>query len=624
MFKWVGKRFVNALNWKKKIPVTEWARKYHNLPETAAVKGKWGEHVAVPFADMFISWHNKKNLQEIGYFAASQISKTESILVLINYSIDRDPSAMTLFFPNDNLAQFNATEKVIPAIRSCKVNSESIDRKLSEINRKEKTLIIRYLGGFLKIAGAETPRNRKSINSKITFIDEASEIDLPAIAEIAERSKTYANYGRKLYLTSTMVNDDVDESGLSKDPIYRFYETAECAVHWEAKCPYCNKYSELDIEQVEYPAKPKNFSEAAYYSYAARNAAYVCPHCKAKWNDRDRYDAIENGRKKILRGDEDTAYSICLRVNSLYSVFLPLSLIVQKKLEAEGNPELEQKFYHGWLAKRYERKYDRMDYEKIFAIESTIEKSRAPEDTIALTLTVDVQKDHFWIMIVAHTPRSIHIVDWSRVESWLHIENIMYKIYVDQNGKEIPIDLTAVDYGYSQDGTVTEFAQDHRGELILMKGSGNSQAKLFTTSTIETDASGKNIPGGLQLYVTNTSHYKSVLWAKMQRKIERDASENIVTIPKVEYLDDGQPRADFIELAKQLTAENYYTEASKSPNGKTGWQKVSKHVDNHYFDCLYMQVALSDIMGLRYRPKEERREERGGDNQPPPSVLDVY
>jgi len=141
-----GQKFKNALVWKKKILVSKWAKMYHNLPETAAVRGKWGEHIQVPFADMFIDWYNKRNLQEIGYLAASQISKTESIFVLINYIIDRDPCAMTLFFPNDNLAKFNASEKVIPAIKACNVNADSVDKKLSEINRKEKTLLIRFLG----------------------------------------------------------------------------------------------------------------------------------------------------------------------------------------------------------------------------------------------------------------------------------------------------------------------------------------------------------------------------------------------------------------------------------------------------------------------------------------------
>ena len=609
MFKnllYAGQRFKNALRWKKKILVSQWAREYHNLPETAAVRGKWGEYIEVPFADMFLDWYNKRNLQEIGYFAGSQISKTESIFVLINYLIDRDPCAITLFFPNDNLAKFNASEKVIPALRSCDVNSESIDKKLAEVNRKEKTLLIRFLGGFLRIAGAETSKNRKSVNSRVTFIDEASEIKVENIAEIVERGKTYAKNGRKLYLTSTMVHDDYDEKGLPKDPILRFYTTAECVVHWEAKCPNCGKYQELEIEQVRYPllAEMPTKDEAVYNAWASRQAYYECKHCKAKWNDSDRELAINTGRKKVIRGDEDEAISICLRISSLYSNFLPLQMIVQKMLEAEGNPLLEQKFHHGWLARRYERTFEKTEPEKIFSLASTIKRGEVPKNTIVLTMTVDVQKDHFWYMIVAQQDsKNMHIVDWGRLESWLNVEDMMdAKI----GANDTTIILTGIDYGYSQDGTVLEFLTDHRGVSIPIKGGSSPNAKPYSSTIIETDSNGKAIKGGIKLFVTNTYHYKSIAYSKLERGYN-NANKNTITIPKLEYLKGGKIDKDFIILARQLTSENYYTDAEKSPNGKTGWQKVASHADNHLWDCFYMQVFLRDLLKIDYKKQEDKK-----------------
>jgi len=623
MFKkllYAGQRFKNTLVWKRKIPVSQWARKYHNLPETAAIPGKWGEHMEVPFADMFLDWYNKRNLQEIGYLAGSQISKTESIFVLINYIIDREPGAMTLFFPNDNLAAFNASEKVIPALRSCVANSESIDKKLAEVSRKEKTLLIRFLGGFLRIAGAETSKNRKSVNSRVTFIDEASEIKIENIAEIIERSKTYAKYNRKLYLTSTIVHDDLDSSNLPIDPLLKFYHTAECVVHWEAKCRFCNTFQELKIENVKYPllSEMPNKNENIYASWASRQSKYECEHCKKKWNDSDREYAINHGRKKIIRGDEETAISICLRISSLYSNFLPLQMIVSKMLEAEGNPSLEQKFYHGWLAKRYERVIEKTNPEQIFTTAINIDKGEVPNNTIALTLTVDVQKDHFWFMIAAQQDnKNIHIVDWGRVESWLNIEDMM-ESKIGASGTTI--DLTGIDYGYSQDGTVLEFLLEHRGEAIPLKGGNNPDAKTYHTTDIESDGNGKPIKGGMKLYITNPHHYKSVTAAKLNRSYG-ESGTNIITIPKLEYLADGSPTKDFVDLAKQLTSENYFTDAEKSPNKKTGWQKITNHIDNHLWDCLYMQIFLRDLLKIDFiKPKAEKKEEV----IPPPSILDTY
>jgi len=618
---YAGQRFKNTLVWKKKILVSQWAREFHNLPETAAVKGKWGEHIEVPFADMFLDWYNKRNIQEIGYLAGSQISKTESVFVLINYIIDRDPCAMTLFFPNDNLASFNASEKVIPAIKSCEANADSMDKKLAEVNRKEKTLLIRFLGGFLRIAGAETSKNRKSVNSRVTFIDEASEIKIENIAEIIERSKTYAKYGRKLYLTSTMVHDDMDEAGLPIDPLLRFYTTAECVVHWEAKCRYCGAFQELEIENVHYPllSEMEDKNEAAYVSWSSRQSYYECAHCKEKWNDSDREYAINHGQKKVLRGSEDTAISICLRISSLYSNFLPMQMIVGKMLEAEGNPLLEQKFHHGWLAKRYEKKVEKTDPSKIFATTTTIERGEVPKNSIALTLTIDVQKDHFWFMIVSHQPdKNIHIVDWGRLEGWANVEDLMdAKI----GARGLTINLTGIDYGYSQDGTVQEFLMMHRGASIPIKGGSNPDAKTYHTTTIEADATGKAIKGGMLLYVTNTYHYKSICYAKLGRCYE-GAETNIITIPKIDYLTDGTIDRDFTNLAKQLTSENYYTEAEKSPNKKAGWQKVSNHADNHLWDCLYMQVFLRDLLKIDFKKKKEILETKNEDK--PVGILDRY
>ncbi len=615
-----GQRFKNALVWKKKILVSRWARMYHNLPETAAVHGKWGEHIQVPFADMFIDWYNKRNLQEIGYLAASQISKTESIFVLINYIIDRDPSAMTLFFPNDNLAKFNASEKVMPAIKACSANAQSVDKKLSEVNRKEKTLLIRYLGGFLRIAGAETSRNRKSVNSRITFIDEASEIKPEHLAEIIERGKSYARFGRKLYLTSTMVNDELDERGMPLDPLLKFYTIAECQVHWEVKCPYCNEYQELEIEQVRYPplSQMKEKDENLYISWAAKQAYYECLHCHKKWSDSDREYAVTKGKKKVIRGDEDTATSVCLRINSLYSSFLPMQIIVQKMLEAEGNPLLEQKFHHGWLARRYEREFDKTEPDKIFALSTTIEKGEVPKNTLSLTLTVDVQKDHFWFMIAAQqTDKNIHLVDWGRVESWLNIEDLMDSKYGNWS-----INLSGIDYGYSQDGTVLEFVTAHRTEVIPIKGGSNPDAKVYHSTIIESDGEGKPIKGGIKLYVTNTYHYKSVTYAKMQRGYT-GAEVNTITIPEIIYDQDDNIDPSFIDLSKQLTSENYYTKEESSPNGKKGWQKITTHADNHLWDCLYMQVFIRDLLKIDFiKPKEEQQDEP--EEERPVNVLDNY
>jgi len=222
-------------------------------------------------------------------------------------------------------------------------------------------------------------------------------------------------------------------------------------------------------------------------------------------------------------------------------------------------------------------------------------------------------------MVASHQPdKNIHIVDWGRLEGWANVEDLMdAKI----GARGLTINLTGIDYGYSQDGTVQEFLMMHRGASIPIKGGSNPDAKTYHTTTIEADATGKAIKGGMLLYVTNTYHYKSICYAKLGRCYE-GAETNIITIPKIDYLTDGTIDRDFTNLAKQLTSENYYTEAEKSPNKKAGWQKVSNHADNHLWDCLYMQVFLRDLLKIDFKKKKEIPETKNEDK--PVGILDRY
>lgn len=603
-----GERLKSALIYKKIIPPSVWGRQNFRLEETSAVRGAhYGSRVKMPFSDFFIDTYARTNVKEIGYLTGSQVGKTTSLFLLLNWLIDLDPSACAFFFPSDQLASFSASERIVPSIKRCEVNKKSYDMAHQFQNKRAKTQLVRFIGGFCRILSSESSKNRKSTPVRNLFLDEIAEMKPEHVKEIKERAKSYSNFGGKVCLTSTPEH--------KKDPIMSFYYTAECVVHWGCKCPHCGEVYEMDFfRNVKIPTRTdlkdgfkgeEEHFEAYYRNVASSQSKFVCHKCENVWSDSDRDRAVQGGEPLIIRGDYTKAESVCIKVDSMVSPLVPIKDIVKAFVEAEHDPDLLRKFYVGWLAKVWEQEQEGTKAEEVLKLKSKYQENVVPKNTAFVTIAVDVQLDHFWVMVVAHCyGNTQHIVMYRRIETWVDLEQLIQSKYVGDDNSQHGISACSIDSGY-RTSEVYDFCAMYSHICMPIKGATSEHAPEWVVRYVETDINGQRVQTGMKRFDLNSSYYKNRVQAKISRTLQaieegNTASNNLLFT----HSNSG------MMLAEQLTSEHYYTKDSPCPhNGKAGWQKKTAHADNHLFDTLVYSMFLARLGNLEYLTPPDVKEQ---------------
>lgn len=604
-----GGRLRSTLKYKKIIPPSQWARQNFRLEETSAVRGAYyGTRAVMPFSDFFIDTYARPNVKEIGYLTGSQVGKTTSLFVLLNWLIDLDPSSTAFFFPSDDLALFTASERIVPSIKRCEVNKKSIDLAHKFQNKREKMKLVRFIGGFCRILSSESPKNRKSMPVRNLFLDEVAEMQPEHVKEIQERAKTYSNFGGKVCLTSTPEH--------KKDPIMSMYYTAECVVHWGSKCPHCGSIIEMDFfRHMKYPSRDEvrdafegdeEHFEAYYRNVAVSQSRFVCHVCENEWDDHDRDRAVQNGNPVFIRGDIQKAESVCVKVDSMVSPLVPLRDLVKAWVAAEHDPDLIRKFYVGWLAKIWEQETEGTKAGELLKLRIDVEEGIVPRGTSFISMTVDVQLDHFWVTLIAHRfGNSHHILKYGRLETWTDIEAVLNGRFMGQDGEQYGINVAAIDSGY-RTSEVYDFCSYHPDICIPIKGAVSEHAPEWVVRLVEADINGQKVQTGMKRYDLCVSYYKNRAQAKIHRSLSAMeegnllSQNNVLTIHK----DAG------MQLAEQLTSEAYYTkDAPCTWNKKAGWQKKTAHAQNHLWDTLVYALFLARLGNLEFLSPPDVKEQ---------------
>jgi len=596
----IGRRALAILEYKKSIPVDIWAEENYVLESDSAVGGgkfnfKYAPHLRKP-----LNLLSDNSLTEYTFWFASQSGKTTVAMVHMNYMIDIEPSNFMFFLPNDNAISYTATDRILPAIKRTK-NAQSLLEVKEQNKAKENTKNIRFVGGVGRILGANSKVNRKSMPSKVIYLDEIAEFEHLHVKQIIERAKTFSAYGKKIIKTSTSI--------YKNDPIVKSYEESQLKYEYYSKCPACEKEHVDDfVENFKHPK-----TEDKYLN--AREAVYVCPHCKAEWDNNLKKEAVENGGWKLVSGNPKKAKTVGLRASSFVSHLVSIEDLALEWLDAEGDEELEEAVYNGWFSKIYEREEKTTKADEILTLKNNIPKGIVPKDTVAMFGAIDVQKDHFYFVVVAvNEYLSVHIVDYGRLETEADKERKVLQNYYDADGELHLIETWADDSGYNKD-FVYEFCRkmsnlhyemeddpsiqrifDERyGEalnVIPIKGASRSMSTISQITSLETDENGKKYEDSLKLHVINTEMFKD----RAQRYIDESLSDEYTGKRLLTLHEEAED-----SIAEALTSEIKKEVVNAKKQISHAWTPKKSHPFNHYWDCLYIVLYLIEKNEVRFR-----------------------
>ena len=223
---------LQALKPPEDITVSEWAERYRILDaKSANLPGPWS-NAKTPYLVGIMNELLAYETEEIDFVKPTQVGGTESLLNMLGYVIQQDPSPTLVVYPSDDLAESIVVNRIQPMLRA----SQPLRERWHE-NDSTK-LELQFDGMYLNLVGSNSPSKLASKAIRFLFLDEvdkfpgASKKEADPISLARERTKTFRN--RKIFMTSTPT--------LKTGHIWEAMEDADQVRHYFVPCPHCGKF----------------------------------------------------------------------------------------------------------------------------------------------------------------------------------------------------------------------------------------------------------------------------------------------------------------------------------------------------------------------------------------------
>ena len=559
----------------ERLTVSQWADRSRVLDSTNAEPGPWHTD-RTPYLQGVMDAFNDPYIEDITIMASTQCGKTESMFNMVGYAVAQDPGPMLLVMPREDDAKSISSRRIIPMLfispdlRS-HLTSNSDDITKMEISLDRMTIFL---------SGANSPAGLAQRPIRYLFLDETDKYPAFAGKEsdpiklATERTRTFWN--RKIVKCSTPTTEE--------GYIFREYERTDMRKFY-VPCPFCGKAQVLSWPQVKWPEGVRDPEEVK----AGRLAWYECIKCKGRITDGMKQKILTKGEwisENQQSGKRSTRAGFW--INAIYSPWLSFSEIAAEWLNSYQRPELLMNFVNSWLAEPWREVIGRTRPDEIKALARSYSAGTVPEGVLVLTGGVDVQKDHFYVVIRGwgYLQESWLILA-ARLESWDDVVQVMFRTsYQPENTNlgALPVRVTCIDTGY-RTSEVYEVCREWRDITRPIKGRDQLGGIPFRVTNLDKFPDGSVLPGGLQLWNLDTTYFKD----KVMRLIKNTA----VDAPGGWHIHQN-PSEDYV---KQLCGEaKVLVRDTKKRRFREEWRPVTTHAASHLFDAEVYATAGAEML----------------------------
>ena len=564
----------------KRMKISDWAEEYFELPETSAEPGRWNRDRAAYQAGILDATCTD-GVQKVTLMCSAQIGKTIILLIIICYLIHLDPCSMMMTQPTTDMAEMFSKEKLASAIANVKPVSEKIVAKSRDAT---STILMKmFAGGFLRLAGANSPSSLASMSIRAYFGDEIDKYPPSAGKEgdpvklAMQRTETFWNW--LVFLVST---PSIKENSRIEDE----FEQSDKR-HYFVPCPHCGHYQHLVWERFEYAGK------GTFNADPTSGVYYICEGCNSPIEESHKAHMIRSGEWRATAVAADPKH-IGFHINRFYS---PWKGWVDLCLDYESSKDDHQKlqvFWNATLGLTYERVAgEKLDWERLIrrASQSNYQSGTVPSDGLILTAGVDVQADRLEYAILAWGKgEECFVVDYQKIigdpllpEVWQQLVHATSKVYRRSDGAELKVRATCVDSGYLTQEVYHQVKKYRYLHWFAIKGQSGDKPLVSRPSVQEIDYKGEKVKRGINLYKIGVDLAKETLYARSQ--IENRG-------------------AKFLNFPNNLEPEFYEgfcseVQVTKHQNGHpyTIWEKLSG-VRNEPLDLMVYGLAAAHLAGI--------------------------
>lgn len=558
-----------------KLKVSEWADRERRLsPEASAEPGKWHTDRA-PFQREIMDAVNDIFTYRIVVMCSAQVGKTEILLNTLGYYMENDPAPTLFIQPTLDMAEGFSKDRLAPMFR----DTPCLQNKVRDNRQKQSNNTLlhkKFPGGHITLAGANSPSSLASRPIRIVLCDEVDRYPKSAGHEgdpvsLAEK-RTTTFFNSKVLLMSTPVTkgDSKIESEYEASDKRRFY----------VPCPHCRHKQVLKWGNITWD---KDNPEDVHYR---------CEHCDVLIEEKYKEQMIRDG---VWRAEKPFKGVAGFHLNELYSPWSSWKKIVREFLKVKNNPETLKTWVNTTLGETWEEKGDVPDYERLYERREDYKIGTLPDGVLFLTCGVDIQGDRL----------EAEVVGWGRgkeswsieyrvmygspqeTEVWRQLDKLISEQYLFEDGRTLPIQITAVDSGYSTQEVYNYCRKYPSNRVIAIKGSETMRVPIGPGSAVDLRVGGRRHARGFKVFPVGVNVLKSELYGWLK-------------LPKPE---DGKPFTNGychfpqydMEFFKQLTAEKLIKRTVRGYS-KYSWEKTRPR--NEALDRRVYARAAASFYGM--------------------------
>lgn len=348
---------------------------------------------------------NRAN-EKIVIVSATQMMKTIILMIAEAYKIDQHPGPILHVMDTILNATRYSRERLDAMLR----DNKYLANKVEDVKPKKADTVLmkKYVGGILKLVGANSPSGLIFTSVKDLLLDEVdsypiSVSDFGDPVELAIKRTTEFE-DRQIILASSPGDEVISR-------IWPEWELSDQRYYF-VPCPHCDEMQKLEWGRVDsdFGIRWENDDPSTAY--------YLCRYCHNKIYNREKYWMLANAswRKTYPERINKPGFHI----NRLYSPSATTSwdklvedFLIARKYSKQGDHERLKVFINTTLAETWSPKFDMPKEEKLMMrIEDyfTKDKKILPGKVCYLTAFIDVQDT--WLHII--------VIGWGiGEESWL-------------------------------------------------------------------------------------------------------------------------------------------------------------------------------------------------------------
>jgi len=577
---------------RKKIKVSEWAGRHRYLT-MSRIPGKWNNEVTPYLVDVMDA-AQYPSVRVVSVQKCPQSGVTEAVHNFVGCAIDQDPGPVLYVFPDQDMAEENSRDRILPMIKS----SRRLSRYLTKNRHDESMIRINLAHMPIYLGWATSPARLGNKPIRYGIADECAKYRAPrsketgALQLIDKRFTTYRDIS-KFFKISTPIHE--------KDEICKAMDEAEVVFYQWVRCPLCGRDQRMDFKNIKFfdCRDPKEMRRLSL-------ARYECCHCGGHWDDYQRDKALaaahwraQESEDKAL-GLELSAYlearrpqNIAFHLPAWETTFVSMSESAAVFLESlTGDLDKRKEFQNQHAAEPFVQVVMApVETEYKGAVVADIPPQVVPESAVAITCGIDCQKYGFYFLVRAwardYTSWMIH---YGKLATWEDIENLLFKTtYPAAGGRQMAIARAAIDTGGSRFGEHTMYEEAvfwirkngaGRGARVwgIQGASWPQPNKIKMSKPYDKTPSGKPIPGGLQILTLDTEQFKDAFFFRLQQAVE------------------GRELAAYLHAD---TDENYFAhitaeEKRENDKGILQWVKKTSGRRNDWLDCEVYAAAAAD------------------------------